>query len=833
MSQRRVFIAHLLALSLLPGLIFGQGTFKTARNAEDVPEAFREMWQPGDWIVSDGSWLALIGGPGRKPEMKFAAVSSSPTAPGSILSFIPADAGVKNEINIGQPLIRLDDRPTYLAYRTVSAKPSGPQGTIALEFNTELIVLEKIQAAILTSLRLPADGKGLQLISTITNTGPSEINDLNFALVAFADTRYNFSPNLQDKLPRLNYRIFHKRDHSLAWVDLTSPAKGEGPRPGTLAPGQACTVEYRLLADEDGVSLLGRVLDLLQVESFPARMRIAEQKGRLAEILVQDFLTSAILYRDFWKDTPQVTLPLPEGAYLITANLFPAVVEGRLMVTPDGMNTCVLSDPPRGKVKVRIQDGQGRYVPGKVTFIGLHPTRTPYFEPENPRHTEQGWEAFKNSCYPPEQGQEVILPAGVYLASASRGPEYSIDQKAIEVLEDSSLELVFRLDRVLNPHGLMSLDPHLHTNLSDGASNVPDRLRSIVAEGLEAAIATDHNRVTDYQPVLRKIGLDRTLAVQRGNEVTSAAAGIHFNAYPAVLNDLEKNEGAIRVRQEAAAPLFRDARQKYPEALLQLNHPRAGVLGYFNNLQLDQETAAFASDQICLDFDLLEVLNGPFYFSSNKAAVEDWLHLLNRGLFYPLMGSSDSHGADQEEPGYSRTYVLYSGPRAAELDWEAVFESLRNGRSFASNGPLLDFRVNGATLGQTVKAKSGRVDISLEVRSAPWVSVDEVRLIVNGERKVLFPVKAPASQVQKFAQRISLQLEKDSYLALEVEGRKTLYPVVQQPSLTAQLKDAALPYALSNPIFVDADGNGRFDSPWPVSVELKKNPPAQKEKILR
>ena len=833
MNKKCVLMICLSALLLLPGRAFSQASFKATLEAADVPEAFRDLWQKGDWIVSDGPWLALIGGPTRKPEMKFAAVSSSPTAPGSILSFNPAGAKVGNAINFGQPVIRLDDRPYYPAYSSVSAKRDDPEGAVSLEFNTVLNVPDKAQAAIHTVLSIPPDGKGFRLTSTITNTGPSEIKDLNFALYAFANTRYAFSPFLRDKFPRLNYRIFHKRGHSLAWVDLTPPAKAEGPQPGTLAPGQTFAVDYRLLVDVDGGELLGRVLDLLRVTSFPARLRISEQKGRLAEILVQDFLTSAVLYRDFWKDTPLLTLPLPEGAYLITANLFPAVVEGRLLVRPDGENACVLADPPRGKVRVKIRDGAGRPVPGKVIFIGLQPTRTPYFEPENPRQTEQGWETFKNSCYPPEPGQEVVLPAGVYLASASRGPEYTADQKVIEVLQDSDQELIFRLDRVVESPTLLSLDLHLHTKHSDGKLAVSERLKSISAEGLEAALATDHNRITDYGPELRKNGLDRSLAVNMGEEVSSVPAAIEFNVYPAILNPREENNGALPIWQEAAAPLFRSARQRFPGALLQLNHPRAGAIGYFNNLQLDQEAAAYASDNISLDFDLLEVLNGPFYFASNKVVIEDWLHLLNRGRFFPLTGSSDSHAADRDEPGYSRTYILYSGPRAAGLDWKAVFDSLRKGRSFASNGPLLDFRVNGATMGETVKAKSGRVDISMEVRSAPWVSVDEVRLIVNGERKVLFPVKAPASQVQKFAQRISLQLEKDSYLALEVEGRKTLYPVVQQPSLTAQLKDAALPYALSNPIFVDADGNGRFDSPWPVPVELKKNPPPQTEKILR
>jgi len=52
-------------------------------------------------------------------------------------------------------------------------------------------------------------------------------------------------------------------------------------------------------------------------------------------------------------------------------------------------------------------------------------------------------------------------------------------------------------------------------------------------------------------------------------------------------------------------------------------------------LNLDQESAATAMPELNLDFDLLEVLNGPYFFSSNQAAIEDWFHLLNRGYGSP------------------------------------------------------------------------------------------------------------------------------------------------------------------------------------------------------
>jgi len=93
--------------------------------------------------------------------------------------------------------------------------------------------------------------------------------------------------------------------------------------------------------------------------------------------------------------------------------------------------------------------------------------------------------------------------------------------------------------------------------------------------------------------------------------------------------------------------------------------------------------------------------------------------------------------------------------------------------------------------------------------------VDEVRIIVNGERKIILPVKAPREQILKFQDRISLNLEYDSYIAVEVLGNETLFPVVQKSTKYDGYKYGPFPYALTNPIFVDVDGNGKFDSPLP------------------
>jgi hypothetical protein len=117
--------------------------------------------------------------------------------------------------------------------------------------------------------------------------------------------------------------------------------------------------------------------------------------------------------------------------------------------------------------------------------------------------------------------------------------------------------------------------------------------------------------------------------------------------------------------------------------------------------------------------------------------------------------------------------------------------------------------------GDSFTARNGTLDIWIEVQSAPWVSVDEVRVIINGERKIIIPVNAPREKILKFQDSISLDIQCDSYIAIEVLGKETLFPVAQRRSRIDGYDSRPFPYALTNPIFVDVDGNGKFDSPLP------------------
>lgn len=818
--MKKFFVSYLAVTLLMGTFLLGEELkIQTITDEIDLPESFCTTWKRGDYLISDGKHLILIGGSSRTLQ----TILNYPNgdAMGSIIGFVPAGNNLVGDMIAGPPDVRIDDKRQEIRYTSI--KPAASKGTggfMEIEAVAPFEGDNGTKARIVTWYRIfPQSGK-IELKSRITNTGRDAIENLYFSLYFSASHVYSFSPFHRERHPGLNFRIYPKKGHYLGFVNLNPLNPDVGPVPGTLEPGESYDVTFLLLSETDGGKLLDNIYQLLDRPMEKAMFYFEARERDLTEIIVQDALSRSVFFRSFLKKPFVLEIPLPPGLYNVKANFFPAIEEKLLHVAANQENRCVLNDPPHGTVTVKIQNSDGGYVPGRVTFIGLDPTKSPYFEPENPIETGKRWETFKNSCFPGEEGLEVHLPVGNYLVYASRGPEYTMETKIAEIFQDETKDLVFIIDKVVDTENLVSVDPHMHTIYSDGTVNIAERIRSVVAEGVDVAVATDHNYINNYRPILQKLGLNKYLATIVGNEVTTGGV-IHYNTYPLLCREGEQNNGAIYPHRKTATPLFQDSRKNDPEALLQVNHPRSGTIGYFNNFALDPESAAFADKNLDLNFDMLEALNGPYVYSSNEKSITDWLNLMNRGYFFPIVASSDSHTIDGGQPGYSRTYVFYSGKKGDDLDVASVIRAMKKGHSFATNGPLVDLKINGTHIpGDYFTARDGKAEISITVEGAPWISVGEVRLIVNGTRKIVFPVETPSSHVVKFAGKIALPLERDCYIAAEVLGDKSLFPVHQARARNGLRENATLPYAVTNPIFIDVDGNGRFDPPLPKTIRM-------------
>jgi len=826
MKRKRGLLAAGSAVILLTATLLGTPQWKVLEEADDLSEAFCSTWQEGDYLVTFGRHMAIFGGVSRP----MYSVLNYPIGNGigCLISLAPSGAGIQSDICLGSPYFSINSKARPLFYSEIKPLTArGQKEAGGIRASGTYAGKGGIEAAVVTVYRLVPDlGGRVDIASTLTNSGIRPIEKFGYSLYMGTGTRYSFSPFHRRMHPDLNFTVCPRPDHTLVRWNR-NPVGRE--RKDVLQPGESYEVRYSVFVEADINALLERLYREAGHTPLSTTLKLIGFQGGLYELIIREAVSDSVFFRGFFKDRKVLSFPLIAGSYTASVNFFPASEKIQFKVGEGEDNAVIVREPHSGTVHVRIQDRKGRHVPGKVTFIGLQPTPSPYFQPENPILTGRGWEGFKNSRYPDSEGTDVTLPAGTYMVYASRGPEFSLDTELLEVFKDGHSSLCFRIDRVLDTKGLISLDPHLHTTYSDGSMGIPERIRSLVAEGLDVAVASDHNFVTDYGPDLEALGYTDTLAVICGNEITVGGM-VHYNTFPVLHRPGEPLNGAIDPISDSMAELFARSRSKDPDTLIQVNHPRSGNIGYFNMYQLDPKRAAFALEGFETGFDVLEVVNGPYFHSNNADSIRDWFHLLNRGYTIPLIGSSDAHGIDQAEPGYSRTYVLYSGKKGPDLDVPALIGALKQGRSFCSNGPLVDVRVNRKhTFGDTFTDKDGKVSVTVRVRRAPWVSLDEVRIIINGERDVVLPVKGKNATREDFTLKEKVTLARDAYIVVEVIGKHGLYPVMQRASRSGLKEHATLPYALTNPVFVDVDGNGRFDPPWTEKIELLPSIP-KKEK---
>ena len=106
-------------------------------------------------------------------------------------------------------------------------------------------------------------------------------------------------------------------------------------------------------------------------------------------------------------------------------------------------------------------------------------------------------------------------------------------------------------------------------------------------------------------------------------------------------------------------------------------------------------------------------------------------------------------------------------------------------------------------------APGGKATVDIEVDAAPWISVSRVILYVTGKEANRWPV--PESQdVVRFRIRHEITLPIDGYAVVRVDGDKIMAPVVGDNKTFG-----VYPLALTNPIFFDVNGNGRYDPEHP------------------
>lgn len=261
--------------------------------------------------------------------------------------------------------------------------------------------------------------------------------------------------------------------------------------------------------------------------------------------------------------------------------------------------------PGSGRVELVVVDQSGSPVPAKLTVVGE-------YEPQPGKTTRdflfdlevgEKWRTSEFASY--EEGDtaprryiegiafagadgraHINLRPGSYTAYVSRGTEYSLFSQPIEVSAGGIARVQATIEHQMKVEGYLNGDFHMHAQGSiDSGLDYNERVISVAAEGVDVVVATDHNFISDYMPYIYRNNLQPFLRSIVGLELTTFEAG-HFNAFPLRQDITSMNRGSMAWQDVPPQQIFdalREMGSLGPDrTIVQVNHPRDSLLGYFN-----------------------------------------------------------------------------------------------------------------------------------------------------------------------------------------------------------------------------------------------------------
>ena len=451
-------------------------------------------------------------------------------------------------------------------------------------------------------------------------------------------------------------------------------------------------------------------------------------------------------------------------------------------------------------------------MPARLTLIGVHGTPDPQFTTRDIGRQDGDSITAYNRVMSVTGIGAVHVPHGTYDIYVSRGPEWELYIARAVRIGPSGAELRATLRHVVDTTSWVSADFHVHSSCSPD-SRVPlrDRVYEFASDGVDMIVATDHNVVCDYAPIIAELGIGRYLTSATGDELTTAGWG-HFGAFPIPPSESSSGHGAVHVAGKTPAELFRATHQISAATLLSVHHPRIdNEIGYFTLTRFQPRLDRADNPRFSFDFDALEVLNG-YQDAEQKhinQLIDDWLSLINHGHLVTATGNSDTHHLNYNLGGYPRNYVRVADDRLEAVTPTQIAMAVKARHSFFTTAPFVRLTANGAGIGDFAPAPGGKVKVALAVEAAPWVTVSVVTLYLNGRDYKKWQVPR-GTQVLRFQTALELQVERDAYIVVRVDGDQPMAPIIGD-----RTRFDVRPLALTNPIFLDYNGDGAFTPPYP------------------
>jgi TolB protein len=453
-----------------------------------------------------------------------------------------------------------------------------------------------------------------------------------------------------------------------------------------------------------------------------------------------------------------------------------------------------------GRLSLRILDSSGQPTSARI-FVTGEDGRA--FAPDDAwMHADDNFvraeRRFEAHYFHTSGNAELTIPAGAVDVTVMKGFEYHVEKNTVQVAADQVVKLTIQL-RPLSPPAQahsrwVSGDLHVHMNYGGAYRNTPKNLvTQAAAENLsvvEDLIVNKEQRIPDiaYFSSNADAASTSTTLLFHSQEFHTSYWG-HLGLLH--LTDHFLLPGYAAYAGTAAASLF-----PANANVADMAHEQHALVGYVHPYDTFPDPAKDATlthelpvDAALGKVDYIEVLG----FSDHKSTAAVWYRLLNCGFRLPAAAGTDAMAnfASLRGPvGLNRVYAqVPNGP----LNIESWLSSLKDGHTFATNGPLLGFTLGGQPVGGELHLPPGES----KVKFAGWlrsiVPIDHLEMICNGRvlRELTLNDDRESADIED-----AIPLSQSGWCLLRAWSEKAEHPVLD-----------AYPYATTSAIYVTVAGS--------------------------
>jgi len=509
----------------------------------------------------------------------------------------------------------------------------------------------------------------------------------------------------------------------------------------------------------------------------------------------------ALTYGDWDESSPRWS---PDGQHIAFVSNREGGTQLRLLRFPGGSSQVLEVTQrhwqrPHGSVRLSVRDEQGSPTPARAVVTDAAgrfyaPARAWMHHAEFDRNEHP----FEARYFHSAGDDRVAVPAGTVSVEVMKGLARTPQRRTVQVAAGATAVVSVVLPARPWLDGAerhwVSADVHVHMNYGGHYRNTPEHL--VLQAQAEDLDIVENLIVNKEQPIpdIRYSGRGVDPASTPG---TLVVHGQEFHT------SYWGHLGLLGMRGDILLPGYAGYPNTAAASLFPMNadvadmaHAQGALVGYVHPFEEEPQPltkpAHTDADELPVDValgkvDYLEIVS----FADHQAAAAVWYRLLNLGFRIPAAGGTDAmanYATLRGPVGLNRVYAsLANGP----LDSGAWLEALRQGRTFATNGPLLDFSLAGNPIGATLQLERGQA-VPFTARLHSIVPVDHAQVVCNGR---IVRELALGTHRDELAVSDRLPIRSSGWCVLRAFTARAEYPVLDN-----------FVYATTSPIYVAVRG---------------------------